>query len=146
MPGCCKTSLLRRKTWDTSLGQTDAGTPYVNVEATAPTYYVSGSANGRAGGSLTVSTWDGSPGSATATVASGGTIAVGNYYYEVTAITASGETGASVEADASTTTGNQTVNLAWNAYAGATGYNAQCGTSSGAKYCLRHLSAVTATR
>jgi hypothetical protein len=69
----------------------------------------------------------------TATLASGGTLPVGDtFYYVVTSIDgAGGESIASSEASQTTTSGNQTINLAWTAIPGAVSYNVYRATSSG---------------
>ena len=68
--------------------------------------------------------WDlGTPTGLTATAASGGTVPVGAHTYQVTAVGIDGgETAPSQIASVTTTSGNQTVNLAWAAGAGAVKY------------------------
>ena len=75
----------------------------------------------------------GAMGAVTATLAAGGTLAVGSYYYVVTACktTGGGETVQSAEATATTTAGNQTINLSWAAVPGAIGYRVYRSTTTG---------------
>ena len=73
------------------------------------------------------------PTSVTATVAAGGTIAVGTYFYAVTAVSVLGGESALSAATATactTTTGNQTCNVSWTASAGAVFYNVYRSTSA----------------
>ena len=65
----------------------------------------------------------GTMGTVTAAVVAGGSLTVGAFYYKVTAVNAAGsESATSAEATATTTTGNQTINLTWAAVAGAVSY------------------------
>ncbi|MGH7140664.1 MAG: hypothetical protein ACREHD_33445, partial [Pirellulales bacterium] len=70
------------------------------------------------------------------TSGSGGTLATGTYYYEVTAVSASGETNASNEQSIAVTgpTGQVTVN--WTTVANATGYKIYRGISAGGENVL----------
>ena len=63
--------------------------------------------------------------------AGGGLLSLTTYYYVVTAVTAAGETSASVVQSIATTAGNQTVNLTWAAVAGATSYHIYRSTTQG---------------
>jgi hypothetical protein len=71
------------------------------------------------------------PASPAAAVAAGGTLAVGTYYYVVTAIVGGVETTQSAQVTATTTAGNQTINVTWSAVAGASGYKVYRTTTSG---------------
>jgi hypothetical protein len=68
-----------------------------------------------------------------AMLAAGGTLVVATpYFYVVTAINGSGgETIQSAEATATPTTGNQTINLTWNAVPGAVSYAVYRSTATG---------------
>lgn len=61
---------------------------------------------------------------------SGGSLATGTYYYEITATDSSGETTASNEKTAAVTGPTGSVALSWGAVTGATGYKIYRGTSS----------------
>lgn len=62
---------------------------------------------------------------------SGAQLAQATYDYEVTAITASGETAASNEKEVIVSGSNNSVALSWNAVSGATAYKIYRGTTSG---------------
>lgn len=66
------------------------------------------------------------PSGLTATASSGGTLAVGTYKYEVTGVTSGGAESTvpatDPEVTATTSSGNQTVNLTWTTSAGASSY------------------------
>jgi len=122
--GKVKTLTLERKVYDTSRGQTDAGTPYTPVQALIYTYYGSGSSFGNLGDLELVQTADGGPAQPAATAASGGSLTASTtYFYKITAVTAGGEGNASSEVSAATTSTNKTINLSWTAFPNATGYN-----------------------
>ena len=71
------------------------------------------------------------PQNVVATAQTGGSLAAGTYYYEVTAVTSSGETVASAETGPTTADStNKTVSLTWDAVAGALSYRIYRGTSS----------------
>lgn len=80
-------------------------------------------------------------GLAVASATSGGTLTAGTYYYVVTAlsggnqavISPKGETTASGEANGTTSGGNLTLPVTWNAVAGASAYNVYRGTVSGSE-------------
>jgi hypothetical protein len=61
------------------------------------------------------------------------TLAVGSYYYLVTAVnpTAWGESAGTEAPKVTTTSGNKSVNISWAAVSGASGYHIYRGTSSG---------------
>ena len=61
------------------------------------------------------------PNSPTATAAAGGSLAAGDYYYVITALTAAGEGLASAEVHATADATHKTINLSWSTVAGATG-------------------------
>jgi hypothetical protein len=67
-----------------------------------------------------------------AVLAAGGSLTVSTaYYYEVTAVTPSGETAASTQVTATTTAGNLTINVSWTAVPGAASYRVYRSTTSG---------------
>jgi len=70
----------------------------------------------------------GSAGTASST---GGSLATGTYYYEVTAISSAGESVGSCEISEAVTGPTGSVALSWNAVTGATSYRIYRGTSSG---------------
>jgi len=73
------------------------------------------------------------PGPPTATLASGGTLVLGQaYYYVITAMVSGTETTQSPEVSATpVTAGTQTINLTWAAVSGASGYRVYRSTTSG---------------
>jgi hypothetical protein len=75
----------------------------------------------------------GTVGTPAAVLAAGGTLTVATaYHYVVTAVNAAGsETAQSVEASATPTTGNQTIDLSWSAVAGAVSYKVYRSLTSG---------------
>lgn len=75
-----------------------------------------------------------------ATVASGGALTANTYFYKITATRGGGETTASAERSATTSGGNLTINLAWTAVPGATGYNIYRATSSNAEVLIASVS------
>jgi hypothetical protein len=77
--------------------------------------------------------------------ASGGALPSGTYYYEVTAITGTGETTASNEQVVAVTGPTGSVAVNWSAVAGATGYNIYRGTSTGGEVRLVALAGGTTT-
>jgi len=82
------------------------------------------------------------PGTVTPTGSTtGGTLAAATYKYEVTALTAKGETTVSPEASVTTTGTTSSVGLAWAAVTGAIGYNVYRGTGAG----LENVQYFTAT-
>ncbi|HEV3339383.1 MAG TPA: hypothetical protein VG125_03470, partial [Pirellulales bacterium] len=68
--------------------------------------------------------------------ASGGNLATGTYFYEVTALTLTGETTVSNERFVSVTGPLGKVTITWNAVPGATGYNVYRGRAPGAENVL----------
>src|SRR5208337_3550879 len=62
---------------------------------------------------------------------SGGSLAAGKYYYEVTAVNAVGESAGTLTPGVTTTSTNKTVTVSWTAVTGATGYNVYRTTTSG---------------
>src|SRR5579872_1769529 len=64
----------------------------------------------------------GPPSFTSATVAAGGTLALGAYFYKITAVNANGETTVSTEKTATSASSNNTINLVWASLTGATGY------------------------
>jgi hypothetical protein len=87
-----------------------------------------GSAAGAAGGTLQA------PGiGAVTTSTTGGTLAIGPYFYKVTALTASGETTPSGEGTVTTTTATASNTVNWNPVPGAIGYRVYRGTAAGAE-------------
>jgi hypothetical protein len=75
-----------------------------------------------------------------ATPTSGGTLAAGTYFYQVTSTTAAGESTPSTEVSA-TTNANGAVALTWAPATGATGYNIYRSTTSGQEVLLASISA-----
>jgi hypothetical protein len=80
----------------------------------------------------------GAPANLAAAIAAGGTLTIGQtYYYLVTALdNVGGETTASNHANATPTSGNQTITLTWNVVPNAVGYNVYRSTSSGGPFNL----------
>jgi len=72
------------------------------------------------------------PGTVTSTPSgSGGTLAAGSYFFEVTALNGTGETIASPEATTTTSGTTSSVALAWTAITGATSYRVYWSTTTG---------------
>jgi hypothetical protein len=72
------------------------------------------------------------PTSVTGVVVSGGSLTASTtYYYRVTALDELGETLASVETSATTTSTNKTINLTWSFVSSATSYKVYRSTTSG---------------
>lgn len=82
------------------------------------------------------------PSGLAAVVAAGGSLtSATTYYYKVTAVgyasySTTNETSGSNEANATTSSGNQTINLSWTALPGAVTYNVYRGTVSGTENVL----------
>jgi hypothetical protein len=66
-----------------------------------------------------------------ASVATGGSLALGLTYYVITAVTANGETLRSAQVAENMNATYRTVNLSWTAYPGATSYKVYRSTTSG---------------
>ena len=143
--GKLATITLLRKTFDTSLGQTDANTTFQPVTTSLYSYYSSGDSNGNAGDLKTVSIEDAGPAAPAVSISAGGSLSSSStYYYVITATTALGESNTSAEVTASPTAGNQTANLSWPSFPHATGYNVYRGTTSGNETLLATLGLVNA--
>lgn len=77
------------------------------------------------------------------TLTTGGTLAIGTYWYRVSALNANGETLASTETSQTTsTTATSTVTVNWGAVTGATGYKVY-GRMTGAELLIATLGLVT---
>lgn len=112
---------------------TDGGANYYTVSQTQDNYYGSGASNGTVNDLASVQTLAGGPGTLTGSLTSGTGLTLSQpYYYEITAMTAQGETSVSPEFEITpTSSGTQDVNLSWSSYPGATNYNVYRGTTSG---------------
>lgn len=78
-----------------------------------------------------------------ATLTTGGTLAAGTYYYEITAITPGGETTASNEKSIVTTGSTSSNTVSWATVPGAMGYNVYRGTTPGGEDVQYTVGAVT---
>lgn len=80
---------------------------------------------------------------AVTTSATGGTLAAGTYFYQVSALTANGETNASNEQSVTTTGTTSSNTVSWGAVSGATGYRVYRGTVTGGENVYYALGNVT---
>lgn len=76
------------------------------------------------------------PNVAAVAVVAGGALAANTYYYKVTATNTNGETTPGSEGSGTTSGGNLTLNITWNAIAHATGYKVYRGTVAGSENVL----------